>query len=217
MVGENLRNSLNELDRNIELVSLKEDVDIGVSFESLLEFNANKEKLDELFSELEFKPMAKNSSKQSPSVNKASNDLQEKSHADSNNNYETLFTKKDLKDWAKKLDKCKVFAIDTETDSLDTVTANLVGISLSAKEGSGCYIPIGHNYDGCPRQLTLEEVSHEIGKSIERNKEKASWGRIAKGPIVGKVAVPMVEERVKERAKLRSSLTKQSFVSRSRS
>ena len=67
VVGENLRNSLNELDRNIELVSLKEDVDIGVSFESLLEFNANQEKLDELFSELEFKPMAKNSSKQSPS------------------------------------------------------------------------------------------------------------------------------------------------------
>ena len=53
------------------------------------------------------------------------------------------------------------------------MTANLVGISLSVKEGSGCYIPIGHNYEGCPRQLTLEEVSHEIGKSIERNKEKA--------------------------------------------
>ena len=173
VVGENLRNSLDELDRNIELVSLKEDVDIGVSFESLLEFNANQEKLDELFSELEFKPMTKNSTKQSSSANKGSNDLQEKSHADSNNNYETLFTKKDLKDWAKKLDKCKVFAIDTETDSLDTVTANLVGISLSVKEGSGCYIPIGHNYEGCPRQLTLEEVSHEIGKSIERNKEKA--------------------------------------------
>ena len=173
VVGENLRNSLDELDRNIELVSLKEDVDIGVTFESLLELNANQEKLDELFSELEFKPMAKNSSKQSPSANKASNDLQEKSHADSNNNYETLFTKKDLKDWAKKLDKCKVFAIDTETDSLDTVTANLVGISLSVKEDSGCYIPIGHNYEGCPKQLTLEEVIHEIGIAIERNKEKA--------------------------------------------
>ena len=69
VVGENLRNSLNELDRNIELVSLKEDVDIGASFESLLELNANQEKLDELFSELEFRPMAKNSFKQSPATN----------------------------------------------------------------------------------------------------------------------------------------------------
>jgi DNA polymerase-1 len=52
-----------------------------------------------------------------------------------NDNYQTLFTRKDLKDWSSKLDKCKVFAIDTETNSLDTVTANLVGISLSVKEG----------------------------------------------------------------------------------
>jgi DNA polymerase-1 len=90
-----------------------------------------------------------------------------------NDNYQTLFTRKDLKDWSSKLDKCKVFAIDTETNSLDTVTANLVGISLSVKEGSGCYIPIGHKYEGCPKQLTLQEVIDEIGKAIERNKEKA--------------------------------------------
>ena len=173
VVGENLRQSLNEIDRNIELVSLKEDVDIGVNFESLLELHANQEKLDELFSELEFKPMTKNSSKQSTLAKEASNELQEKTSVQSNNNYETLFTKKNLKDWSNKLDKCTVFAIDTETDSLDTVTANLVGISLSVKEDSACYIPIGHNYEGCPKQLTLEEVIHEIGKAIERNKEKA--------------------------------------------
>jgi DNA polymerase-1 len=44
---------------------------------------------------------------------------------------------------------------------------------LSVKEGSGCYIPIGHKYEGCPKQLTLQEVIDEIGKAIERNKEKA--------------------------------------------
>ena len=55
VVGENLRNSLNDLDRNVELVSLKNDVDIGVSFESLLQLNGNQETLDELFADLEFK------------------------------------------------------------------------------------------------------------------------------------------------------------------
>jgi DNA polymerase-1 len=44
---------------------------------------------------------------------------------------------------------------------------------LSVKEGSGCYIPIGHKYEGCPKQLTLQEVIDVIGKAIERNKEKA--------------------------------------------
>ena len=173
VVGENLRNSLNELDRNIELVSLKEDVDIGVSFESLMELNSNQEKLDDLFSQLEFKPMARNSSKQSHATKEDSRPIMENRPVKRNDNYQTLFTRKDLKDWSSKLDKCKVFAIDTETNSLDTVTANLVGISLSVKEGSGCYIPIGHEYEGCPKQLTLQEVIDEIGKAIERNKEKA--------------------------------------------
>ena len=44
---------------------------------------------------------------------------------------------------------------------------------MSVKEGSGCYIPIGHKYEGCPKQLTLQEVIDEIGKAVERNKEKA--------------------------------------------
>ena len=173
VVGENLRNSLNELDRNVELVSLKEDVDIGVSFESLMELNSNQEKLDDLFSQLEFKPMARNSSKQASATKEYSRPSMENRPEKRNDNYQTLFTIKDLKDWSSKLDKCKVFAIDTETNSLDTVTANLVGISLSVKEGSGCYIPIGHKYEGCPKQLTLQEVIDEIGKAVERNKEKA--------------------------------------------
>jgi DNA polymerase-1 len=109
VVGENLRNSLNELDRNIELVSLKEDVDIGVSFESLMELNSNQEKLDDLFSQLEFKPMARNSSKQSPATKEDSRPLMENRPEKRNDNYQTLFTRKDLKDWSSKLDKCKVF------------------------------------------------------------------------------------------------------------
>ena len=54
VVGDNLRNSLNELDRNVELVSLKEDVDLGFSFDDLLKFNPNDDELDKLFAELEF-------------------------------------------------------------------------------------------------------------------------------------------------------------------
>jgi DNA polymerase-1 len=65
------------------------------------------------------------------------------------------------------------FAIDTETNSLDTITAELVGISLAVKEGSGCYIPIGHAYDNCPQQLSLKQVQKIIGKAIERNAAKA--------------------------------------------
>ena len=69
VVGENLRNSLNDLDRNVELVSLKNDVDIGVSFESLLQLNGNEETLDELFADLEFKkPKKKPANKEDKKV-----------------------------------------------------------------------------------------------------------------------------------------------------
>ena len=52
VVGDNLRNSLSELQRNVDLVSLKEDVDLNVNFEDLLKLNPNQEELDKIFKDL---------------------------------------------------------------------------------------------------------------------------------------------------------------------
>ncbi|MDB4159067.1 DNA polymerase I [Gammaproteobacteria bacterium] len=174
VVGENLRNSLNDLDRNVELVSLKNDVDIGVSFESLLQLNGNQETLDELFADLEFKkPKKKPSSKEDKKVVNVQEVAKNLTPSKPIGAYKTILNKKDLEEWAEKLDACKVFAIDTETDSLNTVSANLVGISLSVKEGEGCYIALKHEYEGCPIQIDLELAVSIIGSSIEKNKHKA--------------------------------------------
>ena len=167
-VGENLRASLQDLDRNINLVSLKDDVDIGRTFESLLEQNGDSERLAELFEELGFRSNQINASPPRKSTN------EDKSETTSLNlNYKAIFDEKGLKEWAKLLDESMHFAIDTETNSLDTITAELVGISLAVEEGSGCYIPIGHAYDNCPQQLSLKQVQTIIGKAIERNAAKA--------------------------------------------
>ena len=167
-VGENLRSSLGDLDRNIELVSLKNDVDIGVPFNNLLEQKADNDRLLQLFEEFGFKaPVAT-----SP-IAKRDSSSEEEHKVPENLNYKTVFNEQDLTSWAKDIDKCSHFAIDTETDSLDTITANLVGISLSTEEGIGCYIPIGHKYDGCPKQLKLDQVQKIIGKTIEKNAHKA--------------------------------------------
>lgn len=174
VVGENLRNSLNDLDRNVELVSLKNDVDIGVSFESLLQLNGNQETLDELFADLEFKkPKKKPANKEDKKVANLQEVAQNLAPSKPIGAYKTILNKKDLEEWSEKLDACKVFAIDTETDSLNTVSANLVGISLSVKEGEGCYIPLKHEYEGCPTQIDLELAVSIIGSSIEKNKHKA--------------------------------------------
>ena len=174
VVGENLRNSLNDLDRNVELVSLKNDVDIGVSFESLLQLNGNQETLDELFADLEFKkPKKKPANKEDKKVANVQEVAQNLAPSKPIGAYKTILNKKDLEEWSEKIDACKVFAIDTETDSLNTVSANLVGISLSVKEGEGCYIPLKHEYEGCPTQIDLELAVSIIGSSIEKNKHKA--------------------------------------------
>jgi DNA polymerase-1 len=167
-VGENLRSSLGDLDRNIELVSLKNDVDIGVPFNNLLEQKADNDRLLQLFEEFGFKAPVVTSP-----IAKRDSSSEEEHKVPENLNYKTVFNEQDLTSWAKDIDKCSHFAIDTETDSLDTITANLVGISLSTEEGIGCYIPIGHKYDGCPKQLKLDQVQKIIGKTIEKNAHKA--------------------------------------------
>ncbi len=56
--------------------------------------------------------------------------------------YRSITTKIELDDLIESLKKAKYISIDTETSSLDTYTAKLIGISISFKEFEGCYIPI---------------------------------------------------------------------------
>ena len=161
VVGNNLRDSIQDLDRNIELVRLKKDVDIKVTLEELLNAEENTEELNKLFVSLEF-----NTWIQSPKKTKEEPGFVAKKE------YQTILTKKDLQVWANKLNQAQTFAIDTETSSLDTMTANLIGISLACDEGECCYIPIAHSYDKVPQQLDLDDVVKVLGKSISNNESK---------------------------------------------
>ena len=163
VVGQNFRDSIPDLDRNVELVTLKKDVDLKVSLETLLSAKENPEELNKLFTSLEFKTWIKPSSGSSNEAPEAPKSKKE---------YQTVLTEKDLKVWAKKLDKCKVFAIDTETSSLDTMTADLIGISLACDEGAGCYIPINHQYEGMPKQAPLTLIQKTLGIAISNNQKK---------------------------------------------
>lgn len=163
VVGQNFRDSIPDLDRNIELVTLKRDVDIGVSLESLLKAKEDQEELNKLFTSLEFKTWIKSSSDSSDEKPKNTYTKKE---------YQSVLKEKELIAWAKKIEKCKVFAIDTETSSLDTMTADLIGISLACDEGEGCYIPINHSYEGMPSQLSIDLIQKTLGSVISKNQKK---------------------------------------------
>ena len=138
VVGQNFRDSIQDLDRNVELVTLKKDVDLKVSLEDLLKAEENQGELNKLFASLEFKTWIKSSRSSGSEIPNAPKSKKE---------YQAVLSVDDLKAWTNKLDKCNVFAIDTETSSLDTMTADLIGISLACNEGEGCYIPIKHAYE----------------------------------------------------------------------
>ena len=163
VVGQNFRDSIQDLDRNVELVTLKKDVDLKVSLEDLLKAEENQEELNKLFASLEFKTWIKSSRSSGSEIPKAPKSKKE---------YQAVLSEDDLKAWTKKLDKCKVFAIDTETSSLDTMTADLIGISLACNEGEGCYIPIKHSYEEMPKQISLTQIQKILGSAITRNQKK---------------------------------------------
>lgn len=76
----------------------------------------------------------------------------------SSENYVTILDEATLTQWIEKLKKAPVFAFDTETDSLDNISANMVGLSFAAEPGEAAYVPVAHDYIDAPEQLSLERV-----------------------------------------------------------
>lgn len=76
--------------------------------------------------------------------------------------YELILTEDQLAAWAKSLTS-DGFAFDTETDGLDPLRANLVGISLARLTGGACYIPVAHSYLGCPSQIPIVRIRDILG------------------------------------------------------
>jgi len=50
----------------------------------------------------------------------------------------------ELEAWIARAFAARVVAIDTETSALDSMRADLVGVSLATGPGAACYIPLGH-------------------------------------------------------------------------
>jgi DNA polymerase I len=58
--------------------------------------------------------------------------------------YETLTSLDQLNTWIAAARDQGFVAFDTETDSLDAMQANLVGVSLALAPGKACYVPLAH-------------------------------------------------------------------------
>lgn len=72
--------------------------------------------------------------------------------------YQLIYDMATLKHWITKIRSIKFFVFDIETDGLDILTANLVGLCFAIKPGEAAYLPLGHDYLDAPEQLNCGQV-----------------------------------------------------------
>jgi len=139
-----------------QLVTLKTDIDLPEPIETFAVRPINGESLLAFLNEMEFSTLTR----------RIENDLGVESApavpapAPSEANYETVFSEAELNAWVARAYDRGVIAVDTETDSLNAMSASLVGISISVSPGSACYIPLGHGAKGLA--LDDEDVARQI-------------------------------------------------------
>ncbi len=77
--------------------------------------------------------------------------------------YETVLTEDALHAWLTRLRGATLVAMDTETTSLDSLEARLVGLSFAIAPGEACYVPVAHTGPDRVAQLSRETVLQVLG------------------------------------------------------
>jgi DNA polymerase-1 len=167
------------------------DVPVDLDLESAVVGRQDKQVVHDLFRRLDFKsllpklPNGENGTAPRSEVQtlfgedetdaRSVAERRERSHLNSVK-YESVTDEKTLTELVAKLEGSEAFAFDTETDSVDTMKANLVGVSVAMKAGEAYYIPVGHQ-DGS--QLSRELVLSKL-KPVFENPAVGKVGHNAK-------------------------------------
>lgn len=160
-IGEKFRANINQLPLSKKLVTIDQDLDINLTEYKNAE--PNKELLLSIYKELELNTFYSQISDEPRSIKS-----QEKVSVD----YTCILQMDNLLKWIDKCKKATVIAIDTETDRLDYIEANLVGISISVTENEAAYIPLNHNYEKAPAQLPIDDVLKALKPILENHQIK---------------------------------------------
>ena len=175
-LGDKLLAEKEMADLSYRLATIKTDVALDITPEQLTLGASNNNQLTEYFGRYEFKrwlnevmngadsitnnneqPTKINHYQATPALAQDNSDEALPAIQIDRSRYETLLTEADLTRWVKKLNQAKLFALDTETDNLDYMAANLVGISFALENGEAAYLPLQLDYLGAPK--TLEKTT----------------------------------------------------------
>jgi DNA polymerase I len=157
-----------------QLATIKTDVPLAVTPESIHIGQPDNQRLLSLFKELEFKSWVAELSDaevastedlfETPAATSEGPDV---SLASVETRYDTITDMAILEKWIARLSDVDLFAFDTETTSLDAMQARIVGVSFAVAPGEAAYVPCGHDYLDAPEQLDLNTVLRALKPLLE--------------------------------------------------
>ncbi|MBZ6378140.1 DNA polymerase I [Pacificimonas flava] len=163
---ENIQNSTEEIRISRKLVDLYCDWNLTEPLDSLELKDPPKEPLAEFLGKHGFKSMltklgVRSSGTPKPATPQTPVNVEQVpfKHED----YETVTTVEALTSWVEEARTCGCLGFDTETNDLNCMRAELVGISLATRPGRACYVPLAHVSDEgllgeAPEQVDCEEA-----------------------------------------------------------
>ena len=142
-----------QLETTRQLVTLRKDVPIDIELEACTWTGLNNAALQPIFAELNFKRLLEQVSEPSDGEQRTP-----VATPDETRDYELVDNEKKFASFLKQLKKQTVFAFDSETTSLNTATAKLVGLSFSWQAQTGYYLPMKGVGDCLDLDATLAAI-----------------------------------------------------------
>jgi len=168
VVGQNLRDHLGFLPLGRKLVTVASDLSNLPAPTALAATECDRETLRGLYTRYEFRTWLRELDKPgdspAPTATPTKNTLPV---AGIQVSYETVLTWPQFDAWLAKIQSAELTALDTETTSLGSFEARIVGVSLSVKVGEACYIPLAHTAPGVADQLPHTEVLARLKPWLE--------------------------------------------------
>ncbi|RMM38282.1 DNA polymerase I [Pseudomonas amygdali pv. lachrymans] len=164
-----------------ELATIKIDVPLDIELDQLHCGEPDRDKLMELYAELEFKSWIEDLQRD---AKRAGQELavEEPTVEAKEAAYEVILEQSQFDAWLKKLNAAPLFAFVTQSNGTDAQRAQLVGLSFAIQTHEAAYIPLTHSYMGVPQQLDRDTVLKAL-KPLLEDPDKTKVGQHAKFAI----------------------------------
>jgi len=172
-VGEYLREAIPRLPLSYELVTIKCDLDLNCSGESMSFSKENTQRLVELYTEQGLRTRLARLTENNPDIiTSLSEPAPDENHVPvaeevGEVEYECILTDAQLDHWIEQLLVAKLFSFDTETTSLDYMDARVVGLCFCITSGKAAYLPLAHDYEDAPKQLDFDATMAKLKPILE--------------------------------------------------